>query len=40
MIFLLLSFLPSVAWQAHLGGLALGLAAGYFFKKRRRAYYF
>lgn len=39
-ILLLLSFLPSVAWQAHLGGFALGLAAGYFFKKRRRAYYF
>jgi len=39
-ILLLLSFLPSIAWQAHLGGLALGLIAGYFFKKRRRAYYF
>lgn len=23
-----------IAWQAHLGGLAFGLAAGYFFKKR------
>lgn len=39
-ILLLISFLPSIAWQAHLGGLALGLIAGYFFKKRRRTYYF
>lgn len=39
-ILLLISFLPNIAWQAHLGGLALGLIAGYFFKKRRRAYYF
>lgn len=34
--FLILSFAPSIAWQAHLGGLALGLIAGYFFKKRAR----
>ena len=34
--FLVLSFMPSIAWQAHLGGLALGLIAGYFFKKRAR----
>jgi membrane associated rhomboid family serine protease len=27
---------PNVAWQSHLGGLALGLAAGYFFRKRER----
>ncbi|HUS04260.1 MAG TPA: rhomboid family intramembrane serine protease [Dehalococcoidia bacterium] len=39
-IFLLISFLPGIAWQAHLGGLALGLIAGYFFKKKRRTYYF
>jgi membrane associated rhomboid family serine protease len=25
-----------VAWEAHLGGLLVGLAAGYFFKKRQR----
>lgn len=33
--FAILSFFPFVAWQAHLGGLLLGLAAGYYFKKRR-----
>jgi membrane associated rhomboid family serine protease len=27
---------PEVAWQAHLGGLAVGLIAGYFFRKRIR----
>ena len=34
--FFIISFLPNVAWQAHLGGLAFGLAIGYFFKKRER----
>lgn len=33
--FVIMSFFPFVAWQAHLGGLALGLAAGYYFKKSR-----
>jgi membrane associated rhomboid family serine protease len=28
--------IPDVAWQAHLGGLVFGLAAGYFFRKRGR----
>lgn len=37
--FIVLSFLPGVAWQAHLGGLILGLVAGYFFRKRERYYY-
>ncbi len=37
--FLILSLFPGVAWQAHLGGLVLGLAAGYFFR-RREHYYF
>lgn len=32
--FLILSLFPHVAWQAHLGGLVLGLTAGYFFGKR------
>jgi len=34
--FVILSFFPNVAWQAHLGGLALGLVAGYFFRGRQR----
>ncbi|RLB86937.1 MAG: rhomboid family intramembrane serine protease [Deltaproteobacteria bacterium] len=40
LIFLFLSFVPGIAWQAHLGGLLLGLIAGLIFKKRRRIYYF
>jgi membrane associated rhomboid family serine protease len=39
-IFFLLSFLPGIAWQAHLGGLFLGLVVGLIFRKRRRIYYF
>lgn len=34
--FVILSFLPNVAWQAHLGGLLFGLGAGYIFRKRGR----
>jgi len=38
--FVILTFIPSVAWQAHLGGLIVGLIAGYFFRRReRRSYY-
>ncbi|MFC1897208.1 rhomboid family intramembrane serine protease [Chloroflexota bacterium] len=32
----ILSFLPFVAWQAHLGGLIIGLIAGYIFRRRER----
>jgi membrane associated rhomboid family serine protease len=40
-ILLVLSFLFSgIAWQAHLGGLLLGLIAGLIFRRRRRIYYF
>jgi membrane associated rhomboid family serine protease len=38
-IFVVFSFLPGVAWQAHLGGLAIGLVAGYFLRKRERRIY-
>ncbi len=37
--FLVISFVPHIAWQAHLGGLVFGLAAGYFFRKRERYYF-
>jgi len=37
--FLILSFLPYIAWQAHLGGLVLGIIAGYFFRKRERYFF-
>jgi membrane associated rhomboid family serine protease len=32
--FVVFSFIPGVAWQAHLGGLAAGLVAGFLFRKR------
>ena len=34
--FILLSFIPGVAWQGHLGGLLFGLLAGYYFRKKLR----
>jgi len=40
--FIILSiFAPwlGIAWQAHLGGLLLGLVAGYLFRRRMRYYY-
>jgi membrane associated rhomboid family serine protease len=41
LIFFFLSFFFSgIAWQAHLGGLLLGLIAGLILRKRRRIYYF
>jgi membrane associated rhomboid family serine protease len=41
-IFLILSIpaiFPHIAWQAHLGGLVLGLVAGYIFRRRERYFY-
>ncbi len=37
--FLILSFFPGIAWQAHLGGLVFGLIAGYFFRRRARLFF-
>ena len=34
--FVIFSFLPFVAWQAHLGGLIIGLIAGYIFRRKER----
>jgi len=40
-ILVFISFLFSeIAWQAHIGGLLLGLAAGLIFRRRSRIYYF
>lgn len=36
--FLILSFFPGIAWQAHLGGMIAGLIAGYIFRRRERYY--
>jgi uncharacterized protein len=32
--FVLVSFFPGVAWQAHLGGIAYGAAIGYYYRRR------
>ena len=37
---LIMSFMPNVAWEAHLGGLLFGLAAGYIIKNRRKQTYY
>ena len=37
--FLIISLFPGIAWQAHLGGLVLGLIAGYFFRKREHLFF-
>ncbi|GAJ12756.1 unnamed protein product, partial [marine sediment metagenome] len=37
--FFIISFLPNVAWQAHLGGLVVGLISGYLFRKRERRFF-
>jgi len=37
--FLILSFASGIAWQAHLGGLILGLVAGFIFRRMQRRFY-
>jgi membrane associated rhomboid family serine protease len=34
--FIIISFFPQVAWQAHLGGLVVGLVVGFIFRKKQR----
>ena len=34
LIGLAISFFPGIAWEAHMGGLACGLVAGYFLRRR------
>ena len=37
--FIILSLLPFVAWQAHLGGLIIGFMAGYIFRRKERYFF-
>jgi membrane associated rhomboid family serine protease len=37
--FLLVAFLPGVAWQAHLGGILFGAVVGYYFRRRETRRY-
>ena len=39
--FVFFSFIPglNIAWQAHIGGLLVGVIAGFIFKRRGKFYY-
>ena len=37
--FLVLSLVPGVAWQAHLGGLLFGLLSGFILRRRERRFF-
>ncbi len=37
--FVLVTFFPGVAWQAHLGGMVYGLAVGYYYRQRETRRY-
>jgi membrane associated rhomboid family serine protease len=37
--FVIWSFIPGVAWQAHLGGLIFGIAAGFIFRRSERRFF-
>ena len=37
--FFITALFSNVAWQAHLGGLAFGLAIGYYFRRRERHFF-
>jgi len=37
--FLIVSFIPGVAWEAHLGGLIFGAVIGFFFRRREQNSY-
>ncbi len=37
--FVILSFLPFVAWQAHPGGLIIGLIVSYIFRRKERYFF-
>lgn len=38
--FVVFLFVPGIAWQAHLGGLIVGVIAGYFFREGERRLHF
>ena len=37
--FVAFSFLPQIAWQAHIGGLVIGLLAGFYFRRKKLFFY-